>query len=167
MTQTSSQDVSSIHEEQLWTLFYHLTGCRPLGSVASTCWLFDVAFFKNDANQGETVKLENMSKSGGHTSPMRGVLSVLWLSIEYIDPLYSVYRRLRPPGDQQTFPKHANYSYFHLLRLKKNSHKNTKNTTFLFVLVMYCFLRCHTCVSICSKHIPSTLDVNRSVSTHI
>ena len=46
-----------------------------------------VLFFKNDANQWETVKLENMSKSGGHTSPMRGVLSVLGLSIDHIDPL--------------------------------------------------------------------------------
>ena len=50
---------------------------------------------------------------------------------------------------------------------KKNNHKNTTNTTFVFVLVLYCFLRCHTCVSICSKHIPSTLDVNRSVSAHV
>ena len=36
-----------------------------------------------------------------------------------------------------------------------------------FFWVLYCFLRCHTYVSICSKHIPSTLDVDRSVSAHV
>ena len=41
MTQKSSQDVSSIHEEQLWILVYHLTVCRPLGSVAWTCRLWE------------------------------------------------------------------------------------------------------------------------------
>ena len=41
MTQKSSQDVSSIHEEQLWILVYHLAVCRPLGSVAWTCRLWE------------------------------------------------------------------------------------------------------------------------------
>ena len=33
MTQKSSQDVSSIHEEQLLILVYHLAVCRPVGSA--------------------------------------------------------------------------------------------------------------------------------------
>ena len=37
--------------------------------------------------KGKPSNSENMSKSGGHTSPMRGVLSVLGLSIDHIDPL--------------------------------------------------------------------------------
>ena len=45
------------------------------------------SFFKNDANQQETVKLGNMLKLWCHTHPMRGVLSMLALSIDHIDPL--------------------------------------------------------------------------------
>ena len=44
-------------------------------------------FSKMTQINGKPLKLENMSKSGGHTSPMRGVLSVLGLSIDHIDPL--------------------------------------------------------------------------------
>jgi len=44
-------------------------------------------FSKMTQIKGKPLKLENMSKSGGHTSPMRGVLSVLGLSIDHIDPL--------------------------------------------------------------------------------
>ena len=90
-------------------------------------------FSKMTQIKGKPSNSENMSKSGGHTSPMRGVLSVLGLSIDHIDPLYSVCRRRRPPGDQKTFPEHANYSYFHFLRLKKKqSQKHKKYNMFVF-----------------------------------
>ena len=95
-------------------------------------------FSKMTQINGKPSNSENMSKSGGHTSPMRGVLSVLGLSIDHIDPLKSVGRHLRPPGDQQTSPKHANYSYFHFLRLKKKqSQKHKKYNIFVcFGLVL-------------------------------
>ena len=69
---------------------------------------------------------------------MRGVLSVLGLNIDHIDPLLSVCRPLRPPGDQQTALVHANYSYLHFLRLKKKqSQKHNKyNICVRFGLVL-------------------------------
>ena len=85
-----------------------------------------VHFSKMTQINGKPSNSENMSKCGGHTSPMRGVLSMLGLSIDHTDPLQSVCRHLRSPGDQQTSPKHANYSYFHFLRLKKKTVTKTQ-----------------------------------------
>ena len=48
MTQTSSQDVSSNHEEQLMILVYYLTGYRPVGTVPWTCQLFVFPLFETE-----------------------------------------------------------------------------------------------------------------------
>ena len=51
MTQTSSQDVSSDHEEQLMMLVYYLTDCRPVGTASWTCRLFVFPLFETEKKQ--------------------------------------------------------------------------------------------------------------------
>ena len=45
-----------------------------------------ISLYDSETTQikGKLSNSENMSKCGGHTSPMRGVLSVLGLSIDHI-----------------------------------------------------------------------------------
>ena len=52
MTQTSSQDVSSNHEEQLMILVYYLTGCRPVGTAPWTCRLFVFPLLETEKKTG-------------------------------------------------------------------------------------------------------------------
>ena len=58
-----------------------------LGSLKGLAIAISLCNSETAQINGKPLKFENMSKSGGHTSPMGGVLSVLGLSIDHIDPL--------------------------------------------------------------------------------
>ena len=102
----------------------HLSRAKPenMKRFKNAMTILHFSFVKNDANRRETVKLGNMSKSRSHNSPMRGVLSMLALSIDHIDPG----RPLRPPGDPKASLKHVNYWDFHFLRLEKKTVTKTQ-----------------------------------------
>ena len=115
--------------------------CFTIGRVAvrSGRWPEHAfSFFKNDANQRETVKLGNMSKLWSHTNPMTGVLSMLALSIDHIDHHSRLADLSGPLGTLKLLRSMPINDWdFHFLRLKKNDQflGGGASTTFFFLLL--------------------------------